>query len=132
DALFPAASTTVPLTVWFPPFEEINWSGGQVATPAPASAQVKCAVTGVLFQPLALADGLIDTFIVGAVTSMPNAALVTEAVLPALSVAVPTTVCAAPSALTIRSGGHDKTPESGSVHVKCAVTGPLTKPAAFG
>ena len=60
--------------------------------PDTVSVQVKCAVTGVLFQPLALAVGLSATMIVGFAWSTLTGALVTEAELPALSVAVPVTV----------------------------------------
>jgi hypothetical protein len=65
--------------------------------PEAPSWHVNRAVTGPLFQPCAFEWGLSATEIVGGVRSMPNALLVTDAVLPAMSIAVPLTVWFAPS-----------------------------------
>ena len=56
------------------------------------SEHVKCAVTGLLFQPFAFGTGVTAIVTIGAVRSMLKGALVTEAVCPAVSVTVPVTV----------------------------------------
>ena len=92
DALFPARSLALPETVWFAPSVETVWSGGQIAMPEPASEHVKCPNTEPLFQPAAFGGGLSATLIVGAPKSMLNELAFTDAVLPALSAAVPLTI----------------------------------------
>ena len=47
----------------------------------------------------------------------------TVAELPATSITVPVAVWLTPSSVNTRSGGQTATPDSGSAHVKCAVTG---------
>src|SRR5690348_11411351 len=72
-------------------------SAGQATTPDRLSAQVQWTVTSPVNQPLAF--GVPTTFPVrvGAVLSTLMAGVVTEALLPAASVAVAVSVCAAPS-----------------------------------
>src|SRR4051794_35279190 len=122
DAVRPALSVAVPVTVWLNPFVEIDWSGGQLAMPEPVSAQVKCAITGGVRNPAVFAGGLSVTLMVGGAKSMLNGALITDAVFPALSVVVPAVVCPDPSVLMMRAGGHTSMPERSSLHVNCAVT----------
>src|SRR5690348_8788555 len=91
EAMCPAASVAVPLTVRPTPSTATTWSGGQVATPAPASAQVKCAVTSPFLHPFAFAPGDNDTVTAGGDRSIPNGALVMVVVFPAKSVTLPET-----------------------------------------
>src|SRR5438067_1789906 len=56
---------------------------------------------------------------------------VAEAVLPALSLAVPVTDCAAPSLLRVVGPAQLATAESASAQVKLTVTSLLFQPAAF-
>src|SRR5437763_6109024 len=56
---------------------------------------------------------------------------VAEAVLPALSLAVPVTDCAAPSLVRIVGPAQLATAESASAQVKLTVTSLLFQPAAF-
>src|SRR5947199_242358 len=67
-------------------------SGGHVVRPAPPSVQVKCTVTVLLFHPFAFFAGLSETVMTGGPKSILMGSLVTDAVLPALSVAVPRSV----------------------------------------
>ena len=48
EALLPARSVTVPLTVCPAPSDDTSWAGGQAAIPESASLHVKCASTVVL------------------------------------------------------------------------------------
>ena len=57
DALAPVVSVTVPLTVCPAPSADTTMSDGQEAIGALPGVHTKCAVTGVLFQPLALGSG---------------------------------------------------------------------------
>ena len=54
---------------------------------------------------------------------------VAVAVLPALSVAVPDTICSWPSVLTRREGGQDAMPDPASLHVKPTCTSERFHPA---
>ena len=56
----------------------------------------------------------------------------TDAVLPALSTAVPETTCPAPSVLTATGEGHAAIPEPPSEQVKLTVTGALFQPFVLG
>ena len=125
DAVFPARSVAVPVTVWFAPSVETVWSVGQIATPEPASSHAKRTVTGLLTQPFAFGGGLSAKLMLGAVRSIPNDVLVTDAVLPAVSVAVPLTVKFDPSLVITWSPEQLAMPDPESLHVKWAVTGPL-------
>ena len=60
--------------------------------PESASLQVKYATTGVLFHPFSFGEGVSMTVTVGGSASMLNGALVTDALLPARSVAEAVTV----------------------------------------
>src|SRR4051794_1712249 len=100
-------------------------------TPDKASVAVNDTVTGLLFHPFALGAGEADGVTTGGVRSMLTCA-VAVADFPARSVVVPAIVWLAPSVVTTWSAGHDTIPEPGSVQVKCAVTGPLFHPFAFG
>src|SRR5439155_23858543 len=91
-ALLPARSTAVPVTLCPKPSDVTIWSDGHVLMPDPLSAQEKWTVTGPLFQPPALGDGLSDAVIVGAPRSIVTGSLGTDAVFPALSVTVPAKV----------------------------------------
>src|SRR5215212_3696703 len=62
---------------------------------------------------------------------MFTGALVTVVALPALSIAVPLTVCPAPSPDNTWSAGQLAMPDSASAQVKCTVTGVLFHPFAF-
>src|SRR2546428_633772 len=64
DAVFPALSVTVPMTVLMPS-AVVTWSDGQVSTPDPGSTHVKWAVTGPLYQPFAFGDGVSVTRMTG-------------------------------------------------------------------
>src|SRR5437764_244763 len=57
---------------------------------------------------------------------------VAEAVLPALSLAVPVTDCAAPSLLSVVGPAQLATPDSASLHMNESVTSVLFQPAALG
>ena len=101
--------------------------------PERVSLQVKCTVTGVLFQPFAFGGGLNEMAMAGGPMSMLNGPLVTDAVLPARSVAAPVTVWFGPSVVTTWSAGQTSMPEPLSLHVKCAVTGePIHPPDGAG
>src|SRR5919201_5532113 len=65
-AELPAASTAVPVTDWLAPFVVSPWSAGQVAIPESESPQVKCTVTGPLYQPFAFAAVVGAPLVVGA------------------------------------------------------------------
>src|SRR5882757_4993685 len=99
--------------------------------PAPPSVQVKCAVTGLLFQPFAFGAGLNATVMVGDARSILMEPLVDVAVFPARSVAVPEIVCV-PSVVTTASAGQPWIPDPPSAQVKCTVTGPVNHPCGFG
>lgn len=90
-ALFPALSVPVPFTAWFAPWVVRVVGPEQVDTPEVASVQAKLTVTDDLFQPKLSATGVWLGVMVGSVLSR---LMVTEvdAVLPALSVAVPVTI----------------------------------------
>lgn len=94
SAALPALSTQAPLLV-------TAWLAASLLTVAPAtvlvarpdplelSAQVKLAVTSLLFQPAALAAGVRLPVITGLVLSIWIGPKLTLALLPALSLAVP-------------------------------------------
>src|SRR5207248_1680570 len=104
-----------------------------VAMPLPTSAQVKWAVTGELFQPLAFGAGVRLTPIDGLVWSMLMLDRVTEPTLPAMSVAWPVADWLAPSAVNMMGGVRlpGRTPDSESEAVNVTITGLLFQPPAF-
>src|SRR5947207_59984 len=67
----------------------------------------------------------------GAVLSMLMPLTVALALLPAMSVAVPVTLCPAPSAVSVTGGVSEAMPEVGSAAVKVTVTSVLFQPKAF-
>src|SRR5207249_54953 len=70
-ALLPALSVAVPVTLWLAPSALSVTSGGQLAIPESASAQVKCTVTEPpSYQPAALGEVVAAPLIVGAVLSI--------------------------------------------------------------
>jgi hypothetical protein len=91
EAVLPALSVTDPVTCLPAPSVVTSWSGEQAATPERLSVQVKCASTCVAKMPEGLRPGDSTTPIAGAVRSMFSVTDV-EALLPALSVAVPVTI----------------------------------------
>src|SRR6185436_19575696 len=92
----PARSAAAPLaTKW--PSEANTTSGVQLSTPDRASLQVKCTVTGPLFQPAKLAGGEAAPVMAGLVRSMLMPLTVALLLLPATSVAVPEALWPAPS-----------------------------------
>src|SRR5438094_10526941 len=68
-AELPAASTAVPLAVWFAPSLTVL-AAGQLSIPDRLSAQVKVTITSSLYQPLALAGRSGRALRVGALLSM--------------------------------------------------------------
>src|SRR2546429_9670225 len=68
---------------------------------------------------------------VGATVSMLMPPTVALAVLPALSLALPLTDCAAPSPLSVVGAGHEATPDKLSRQSKLAVTATLFQPPAL-
>src|SRR5205814_9664179 len=102
----------------------------QLSTPERLSAQAKLTITSSLYQPLALAARSGAAPIVGAVLSMlTNAG--SEALLPALSSAVPSTVKAMPSVVLVCGPVQLATPERSSPQVKLTTTSVLFQPLAL-
>src|SRR5262245_29498577 len=134
DAVLPARSVVVPVTVWSAPFVETIRSGGQVLTPDSASPHVKCAVTGPVFQPAAFGGGVSATPIVGGTRSMLMPLTVAVPTLPARSTACP--VADWPAPFDERVFGCERlpgaTPDRPSVAVNVTTTDELFQPSAFG
>src|SRR5437763_5981065 len=91
-ALLPALSMAVPVTLWLAPLPVSVTSGWQPAMPDPGvpaamagSLQVKCTVTGPLYQPPAFGAVVGAPVIVGAVLSILTWRLLATSPLPALS-----------------------------------------------
>src|SRR5438445_3896276 len=98
--LLPALSVAVPLDDWPLPSASVA-SAAQLWIPESVSAQLKCTVTSLLYQPAALGEVVAAPLIVGAVLSMLIPETVVLVLLPALSVAVPVADWAAPAALRV-------------------------------
>src|SRR6185295_8302902 len=130
-AVLPALSVAVPRTIWFAPSDDTTCGGGHDAMPDRSSAQTKVTVAFWPTHPAAFGGGATVAAIVGAVLSMLSVTLAV-AVLPALSVAVPDTICPWPSVLTTRDGGHDAMPDPESLHVKATCTSVRFQPAPLG
>src|SRR6266516_7248637 len=133
----PAMSVAVRVRDWFAPLTVRVMSSGQTARPDRASEQVKCTVTGPMYQPLLpLVPLRIAPLMLGAVLS---SLIVTESVprLPAVSFAEPLTTVplVLVSMLTVTSGvmvpGSTPDPGSVSVALKCTVTLLLFQSAAL-
>ena len=101
-AWLPARSTAVPVKVC-DPSAVTTIGGAHDAMPEPASAHVKVIVASASMTPLAPGAGVTAAAIVGAAVSMFTVNELT-AVLPATSVALPVTCCAAPCADTVTGG----------------------------
>ena len=129
-AVLPAASTAVPLALWFAPSPRLL-AAGQVSTPDSPSAQAKVTVTSPSYQPLAFAGRSGTAAMVGGVLSMLTVAG-SVAVLPALSVAVPVTGWPLPSPVTVCGPVQLASPDSASAQENVTVTLPLFQPLTFG
>ena len=128
-AVFPAASLAVPLTDWLRPSPTFC-AAEQVSTPESASPQTDVTVTGALYHPSAFGERSRETETVGFVLSMlTNAG--SEAVFPALSVAVPMTLWCAPSANNVVEPTQLGIPDTASAHANVTVTSVLFQPLAF-
>jgi hypothetical protein len=86
--LKPATSVTVPEAVWFAPSVLTVCGCGQLVTGEADGVHWNVTVTGVLFQPAALAAGAAVAVMLGGAVSRFTTT-VAVAVLPAISVAVP-------------------------------------------
>src|SRR5687767_8903334 len=114
------------------PSVDTTRSPGQVAIPDSASVQVKRTVTGWAYQPAPLPLSSAAALMVGAVRSMRTGPWVVEAVLPALSTAVPGTSVPLVSAASDTGAVQVCTPESPSAQAKLTVTVELFQPATGG
>src|SRR5207245_4921728 len=126
-----ALSVAAPLADWPVPSALSVASAAQLWIPESVSAQMKCAVTSLLYQPAALGEGVAAPLIVGAVLSMLIPETVVLALLPALSSAVPLADWAAPSALRVIGLVQLAIPERTSEQRKLAVTSLLFQPLAL-
>ena len=97
DAVWPARSVTLAEADRSLPSPLTTESVGQAMTPDRLSAQVQWTVTSPVNQPLPFAVLTTLPVMVGAVLSTLTAEVVMEELLPAVSVAVAVSVCAAPS-----------------------------------
>src|SRR5215211_7685618 len=118
--VLPATSVAVPVTDWSSPSLSV-FGAEKVSTPDSSSPARKDTVTSSLYQPAALAGRSAEPLTVAG----------SVAVLPASSVAVPVTTCAAPSSATTLSGVHVAMPDRTSSHSNDTVTSDLFQPAAF-
>src|SRR5262245_6850614 len=124
DRALPARSIAEPLTVWLGPSLLTIWSGGHVATLEPESEHEKCAVTGVLFHPLAFAPGASVASSVGATVSMLIPFRVAAPTFPAKSLACPVADRLVPSVERITGDVSvpGATPDNASTAVNVNVT----------
>src|SRR5262245_5140382 len=99
--------------------------------PDSASVAAKVTATGPLFHPSALGSGDEMAVTAGAVLSRFTVTLAV-AVLPDLSVAVPSITWPAPSMLTTRRAGQVAIPEPSSAHTNFTVTLVRFQPVALG
>src|SRR5262249_46850536 len=102
-----------------------------MAIPDVGSLQKNVTVTGVLFQPPALALGEVEVVMLGGVLSRLTVTDVL-AVFPALSVVVPEITWFAPSFVRVCGAGQLATPEVWSLQLNVTVTLLLFQPAALG
>src|SRR5438094_6025471 len=119
-ALLPALSVAVPLD-YLPTRPASVLSAAQLWIPESVSAQLKCTVTSLLYQPAALGEVVAAPLIVGAVLSMLIPETVVLVLLPALSVAVPVADWAAPAARRVTGLGQLAIPDRTSAQGKRAV-----------
>src|SRR5262245_44660858 len=126
-AVLPALSEAAPVTVCDPSAVTVIGSA-HVPTPDSASEHVKLTTTSDDVQPVADGSPWMD----GGVRSRLMSSFAVE-LLPALSVTVPLTGWACPSAVTVTGSGHYTMPEPVSAHVNETTTcGDECQPAAFG
>jgi hypothetical protein len=113
EFVFPAPLVTVPETCC--PLTSLLTTTGeeQFVTLEAPPLHAKLTVTLELFQPAALGAGVTVATIVGRVLSMLRVT-VEVALVPALSVAVAVTACAAPSVVTTCAAGQEATPDNES------------------
>jgi hypothetical protein len=104
---------------------------GQLTIGLLAAVQVKLTITSVLFQPFEFGSGEAVAVMVGDTVSMFRVTL-TDPLLSALSVAVPTTTWFAPCELTVTGPGQTEIPDKASEQINDTVTGVLFHPFAFG
>src|SRR4051812_21646698 len=97
EAVWPALSVTLAEAERSLPSPLTTESAGQSTTPERLSSQLQCTVTSPLNQPLPFGVPTALPMMVGAVLSTLTAGVVTEALLPAVSVAGAVSVWAAPS-----------------------------------
>jgi hypothetical protein len=120
------ASVTVPLIVWLARSTDTICAAGHCSGGTPP-AHWNETVTSELFHPAALGAGAAVAVIASAVCCTLNVRLV-DAVLPALSVAVPLNFWFAPAVVTLMFVGQLAVPESASVQVKDTEAGRVTTP----
>ena len=132
-AVLSALSVTVPVTDWLAPLPVRVVGAVALFTPEVASAGVNDTVTSVLFQPLALAAGVREPPMVGAVLSRLTGTGALVALLPTLSVTVVVRVTV-PSVVTVALAGlRVLTPEPAVVVARpVTVTSDLFQLAPFG
>src|SRR6185503_14269054 len=131
SAALPARSTAAPRTIWPAPSAVIAAGAGHDAMPDRPSVQVNVTIASRVIHPALFGSGCTEATIVGAVLSILTVTLA-EAVLPALSTAVPVTTCAAPSVVTVFDGEHVAIPDPVSAHVKFTRTSIRFQPVSFG
>src|SRR5687768_4989233 len=131
DLELPALSVAVPVTDWSAPSLLSVVLPTQVAMSDSPSAQVKLTVTAALYQPFRSATRSGAPLMVGNTVSMSMSVTVAVLVLPAASVAVPTTNWPAPSLLNSVSPTQEATPDRLSSQVKLTLTAPLFQPKPF-
>jgi hypothetical protein len=130
-AVLPAASTADPWTLWSAPSPRCA-GPLTVSIPESVSLPVNETVTSPRYQPNAFAARSGAPVMVGAVLSMFTVA-VALVELPALSLAVPVTLCASPSVVMVRGSEQLSRPERPvwSSQAKETATSVLFHPCAF-
>ena len=133
DLALPARSLTDRVLVRFAPSPLIVVSTGTVAgsTPDSPSVAVQWIMTSPRYQPAAFGAVVGVPASVGAVLSMLIPETVVDALLSAVSVAVPDAVWLAPSEDFVTGPVHDFTPDVPSVQLNVTTTLPLFHPFAF-
>jgi hypothetical protein len=128
-APLPAASFAAPEAFWSSPSPSVS-GPATCAMPESASVALKLTTTSPPYHPSAFAARSAAAATSGAVLSMLTDAG-SVAVLPALSVAVPTTIWSSPSVDTTRPGLQDSMPDTASLHWNVTLTSSLCQPAAL-
>src|SRR5213078_4370632 len=99
---------------------------------ASTAAHLGCGTAPRVYLPPSATPATPATVMTGFVWSMFIGWTVTDALLPALSTAVPVTCWLAPSAVSVTGSGQLWTPDSASLQVKVTVTAVLFHPARLG